>query len=436
MKNILSLLGKHFTCPYCGEEHYIPTRRVIIQENALSLLPSFLSSLIEGKNVLLLCDNITYDVAGRMGEEILRERYRVFPQILYPEGFQRVYAEKRYIGDIIKKAQDKEVLITAGAGTITDLGKYAAYKLNLPVVSLPTAPSMNAYTSGVSSLLSKEGLKVTATVNPPIGVLVDTKIISEAPLELIKSGFADSLAKAFANADWRTSSFITGEKFCPLPLKIVTEAEKKFITQGEKIASRNREVIAYLMEGLILGGFSMVIAGKSSPASGGEHLISHFLDMEAHRKGVEPYSYHGIQVGLGILISSHLYDILKEFSSQEVERRLKKRRIDYEERIKILEKNFSFIRKIFEKKIPLLEKLLKKLPHLWERIKEEVFPLVYSHKEIKEYLKKGDCPLDFEEIGVDREVYKKAILYSRFIRDRLTVLDIADELGILEESLH
>ena len=64
------------------------------------------------------------------------------------------------------------------------------------------------------------------------------------------------------------------------------------------------------------------------------------------------------------------------------------------------------------------------------------FPLLYSHKEIKEYLKKGDCPLDFEEIGVDREVYKKAILYSRFIRDRLTVLDIADELGILEESLH
>ncbi|NOZ64227.1 MAG: sn-glycerol-1-phosphate dehydrogenase [Caldiserica bacterium] len=432
MENILSLLGKHFTCPHCGRKHYIPTRRVLIQRDAFALLPSFISSLIGGVNVLLLCDNITYEVAGRKSQEILKNSHNVSLKVLYPTDSPRVYAEERYLGDILREAEGKEAIITLGTGTITDLGKYAANKLNLPAVSLPTAPSMNAYTSGVAAFLSREGLKVTVPVNPPVGVLADTEIISGAPLDLIKAGFADSLAKAFANADWKISSFLTGERFCPLPLEIVTEIESKFIQQGDKIINRDDKVIAYLMEGLILGGFSMVIAGKSSPASGGEHLISHFLDMEAHERGIPPYAYHGIQVGLGVLIVSRLYDTLKAFSAQEVERRLKKRQVNYQERSKFLELEFPAVKEVFKKKIPLLEELPAKLPGLWEKIKEEVFPFLYSHKEIEEYLRKAECPLRFSEIGVNRELARKAILQARFIRDRLTVLDIADELGILE----
>ncbi len=434
MENVLSLLGKHFSCPYCEREHYIPTREVLIQREALSRLPSFLSSLLEGKNVLLLCDHITYQVAGEKSEKLLKDTHNLSLQVLHPQGTSRVYAEEKYLRGILQKAEGQDMLVSVGAGTITDLGKYAAYKLHIPVISLPTAPSMNAYTSAVSAFLSGEGLKVTVPVNPPVGVLVDSKIISEAPLDLIKAGFADSLAKAFANADWKISSFLSGEMFCPLPLKIVTEIEAKFIRQGEKIVKRNEEVIVCLMEGLILGGFSMVIAGKSSPASGGEHLISHLLDMEAHKKGLAPYSYHGIQVGLGVLVSSRLYDILRTFSAGEVERRLKKRGVDYQERINFLAQEFPFIKKIFEKKIPLLKELPNKLPPLWEKVQEEVFPLLYPHKEIKEYLRRAECPLRFTEIGVDKALCKKAILQARFIRDRLTVLDLADELGILEEA--
>lgn len=176
----------------------------------------------------------------------------------------------------------------------------------------------------------------------------------------------------------------------------------------------------------------MVIAGKTSPASGGEHLISHFLDMVAHQQGRESFSWHGLQVGIGIMISTRIYERLKDFSSEEVEKRLS-RHIDYEEETKSFSNDILFNEQAFSEKIPILRNLPQNLPPLWEEIKEQAFSLVYSIKQIKEYLSKAECPLCFEEIGVNRELARRVVINSRYIRGRLTILDIAAELGILEE---
>ncbi len=52
---------------------------------------------------------------------------------------------------------------------------------------------------------------------------------------------------------------------------------------------------------------------------------------------------------------------------------------------------------------------------------------------MKKALKEAGCPLKFSEIGVDKNLAFQAIMHSRFIRSRLTILDVADELGILSE---
>jgi glycerol dehydrogenase-like iron-containing ADH family enzyme len=47
------------------------------------------------------------------------------------------------------------------------------------------------------------------------------------------------------------------------------------------------------MVGILVDGFQwMVVAGTSSPASGGEHLISHFLDVQSSLLRTEPPSFH------------------------------------------------------------------------------------------------------------------------------------------------
>jgi glycerol dehydrogenase-like iron-containing ADH family enzyme len=130
------------------------------------------------------------------------------------------------------------------------------------------------------------------------------------------------------------------------------------------------------------------------------------------------------------MISARIYERLTDLSPQEVEKRLSRWHLDYG---KEMEKDVLFGEQEFAEKVPFLRNLSQNLPPLWEQIKEEVFSLVYSPEQIKGYLDKAKCPLYFEEIGVDKELAYRAIMNARYIRGRLTVLDIADELGILKE---
>ena len=430
--NIYSFLGKKFACPLCPKEHHIPIRKLITEKGVIPSLSPIISSLVKGKKILILSDKNTDKVAGRKCAEVLEKEYRVSSLVLSAGRNERVHAEEKYLAGILKRLADKDAILTVGSGSITDLGKYAADNLKIPLVSFPTAPSMNAYTSGVAAFLSG-GLKKTVSVKPAVGVITDLDTISRAPLDLLKSGFADSLAKSFANADWKISSLITGEDFCMLPFKITAAAENSYINDGKGLVTRNKEIIARLMEGLNLGGLSMVIAGASSPASGGEHLISHFLDMIAHKQKRETFSYHGLQVGLGTMVSAAIYERLKLFSTRDVVKRLRCNAVDYNKSAVFYARNNLEITKEFEKKLPLLKKLRNNLPSLWNQIKKEAFALTYPAEKLKKALKEAGCPLNFSEIGVDKKLTFQAIAYSRFIRGRLTILDVADELGILSE---
>jgi len=52
------------------------------------------------------------------------------------------------------------------------------------------------------------------------------------------------------------------------------------------------DLYATLVEGLVVSGVAMVLAGNSRPSSGAEHLISHALDR------FPIHDLHGLQVGV------------------------------------------------------------------------------------------------------------------------------------------
>ena len=432
---IYKFLGKEFKCPYCGKIHKIGVKK--IESGNIDCLPDFISKIIgKNKKILILADNITYRVAGEKIENILGKIWHVKSIILNPEGEKRVTAQEKYLSKIEGKIEDEKIIITVGTGTITDLGKIAAARFNIPVICFPTAASMNAYTSPVAAYI-KNGMKLTIPVKSAEAIFMDFEIIKDAPVDLTKAGFADSLSKGYANADWKISSMITGENFCFLPFEIMSKAEKKYVDKGKNILKKDGEIIGYLMEGLNIGGISMSIAGKSSPVSGAEHLISHFLDMYAHLNGKENFSWHGLQVGIGILFSSFVYEHLQNLNKKDMEMMFRATKIDYESKIENIEKNFlkgkPILKKEFEKKIKSLELLRERFPSLWDGIKDEVRKFIHPYSEIRNFLKNAECPLSFKEIGVSEELGYNSILSARYIRDRLTILDIADELGIIEK---
>ena len=51
----------------------------------------------------------------------------------------------------------------------------------------------------------------------------------------------------------------------------------------------------------------MTLQGSSLPASGGEHLVSHTLDMMSHVDGV-PHDLHGRQVGVSTILVAAMYE--------------------------------------------------------------------------------------------------------------------------------
>ncbi|MFB3897186.1 MAG: iron-containing alcohol dehydrogenase [bacterium] len=423
--DIYKVLGKSFRCKYCGRTHLIPTKKVLMEENALIKLPRFIGSLIPKANtILLLADEITFQVAGETCTQLLKDKYRVVSTILTPRKYPTVHAESIYFSSIRRKAQDCDIILTIGTGSITDMGKYIGTELKIPVIAVPTAPSMNAYTSAVSAYIEK-GIKITAPITPALGVIADTNIIANSPMELIQAGFADSQAKSFANADWQISAVLSGETFCSLPLILFSSVEKQYKAHGDRLIKRDKKTILALMEGLNLGGFSMVIAGKSAPASGGEHLISHFLDMVAHKKELDVFSYHGLQVGVGVVTSARLFERLREIKSPLI------KKIDYDAELKkLFGKDTGKFRDKFSKKLPYLKKIAER----WD----EIIPILSqppASKDIIKYLKKAQCPTTFAEIGVNKTLAKQTVLSARYIRDRITVLDLATELGVLQDVL-
>ena len=113
-----------------------------------------------------------------------------------------------------------EVLIAVGAGTITDLVRFAAYKMGKPFVSIPTAPSMDGYASAVSPLIVG-GFKRTFSACPPLAIYADLDVLCKAPMAMIAAGFGDLVGKYTARADWEISRTINDEYFCQSSLDLM-----------------------------------------------------------------------------------------------------------------------------------------------------------------------------------------------------------------------
>ncbi|MCM8768464.1 MAG: iron-containing alcohol dehydrogenase [Candidatus Omnitrophica bacterium] len=433
----MTRLGQNFTCPLCQSTHQLPVKRIVHSPGALNKTEEFVTQLFSSRQkAAVLSDEITHQVAGRTVEEKISALRPVTSVILTPENEERLSTREEYLNYLLTRITGCSLLVTVGSGTITDLGKYAGEVARIPVLCIATAASMNGYTSGVAAIFQNQ-VKLAIPVKPALGVLIDSDIINSAPLILTQAGFADSLARRLANADWYLGSLLTGEKYCPLPGLLVEQIERKHFLSGRLIRNGEPAGANLVMEALILGGLAMVIAGSSAPASGGEHLISHFWDMYAHQEKRVLFAYHGLQVGLGCLITARIYDRLKELTLAEILLRLKTHQVPVEDELKELFSLFPFAQKYiktqWEQKQKALALVRSRLVDCWEKLVQQVFPEVHASRQLKETLSQAGCPVYPSEISLPVGLARKALKLARYIRNRLTILDIAAELGILQE---
>ena len=281
----------------CGKKHTCAIGRVAIGNRAAEEMDDILSGF---DRVLAVADENTYNAAREfLSAAFLRKAvFHIFP------GSSVLIPDEKAITAVTESAEDMDVLVAIGSGVIQDLCKYVSFQKKIPYVVFATAPSMDGYaSSGAAMILG--GMKVTVEAGLPRAIIGDTRVLSAAPFEMIQSGYGDIIGKYSALNDWKLSLLLTDEYFC----RAIHDTVMQMVLQTEKavdgLIRREEESVGKLMEALVCVGIMMSYAGKSRPASGSEHHLSHFFEITGILNG-ETYYPHGIDVGFSSVVTAQI----------------------------------------------------------------------------------------------------------------------------------
>ncbi len=438
-ENLDDLLGFNVAC-VCGREHSVETKKASIQPGALDDLVPFARETGKALTVQVVADRVTQTICGDKVVHLLaKDGHRVSLAIVPDGQGQRPHANEKSLQFVESTLKSADLAVSVGSGTINDLTKLASFKKGIPYIAVATAPSMNGYTSAIAAIMQR-GIKRTIACHQPIAVVADLDILKKAPIHLIGSGLGDLESKPTATADYRLGGLLRGTYYCSAPERVVFAAEARASESAEGLSRGDPESIAALTEALILSGISMKLAGSSSPASGGEHLISHHWDMTAKKEGrIE--GWHGAQVGVATIVTATLYEHLRLISPSDIDidaiidRRPKREDIESSIRSRYGKVADEVVRETFAKRLSdadLAEELARisnNLEDIWFNLDQVLRPSA----RIKEILKAADAPVTVSSLGLTPEHLTRTFLQAREIRGRFTILDFAAELGLLEQ---
>lgn len=214
-------------------------------------------------------------------------------------------------------ATDIDCIVGMGGGKVLDVCKYAAFIANKPFLSIPTTMANDGIASPISVLKRQDDMPKSLMCAAPTILLVDTKLIMDGPIKLIKAGIGDTISNYMALKDWtfaveKGRDQMNGYAY----LMSQTALDVLMKTQYQSICQEFMDVLA---RSLVLSGCAMEYAGSSRPVSGSEHLFSHALDYYSANKNL-----HGIQVALGTvavlkLLGDDYQDVLNYLNHFEVD---------------------------------------------------------------------------------------------------------------------
>lgn len=304
--------GMEYSCA-CGKSHKVDIQAIRVGSGVIQELPGILRDL-GASHIFLVADNYTYEAAGRQVEQLLDQAGLAYHKRVFQTETPLVPNEYALGSVLAAMTSQDDMLLAVGSGTLNDVTKYVSARTGVPYVIAATAPSMDGYASTVAPTIL-DGFKTTLPAVYPAAIVADVDILKDAPMPMLTAGFGDIIGKFTSLADWRLSHQLNGEYYCPEVAGVIEAAMETCAANAQALAQREPQAIQAVTEALILSGLAMGMVGVSRPASGAEHQMAHYWEMDALRRG-EEHPLHGNAVGVGTVLAASLYEMAAEYLPQ------------------------------------------------------------------------------------------------------------------------
>lgn len=423
----------------CGKRHATDLEFLRIGAGVVAALPEGLSA-VGAKRPFVICDPNTYEAAGRQVVALLNESGVPHTLHIIPQHSEKLTPAEFELGSIAMNFDPAcDFLLAVGAGVINDLVKMAGLLTGLKTGVVGTAPSMDGYASNSSSM-EVNNVKSTIYNKCPALILCDTQIMAQAPMRMLWAGLGDMVAKYISVCEWRIAHLVIGEYYCEAVAEMMRASLKKIMAAAPGIKTRDPDAIGSIIEGLVLAGMAMSYAQVSRPASGLEHYFSHVWEMRALERG-EHADLHGIQVGIGTLLTFKIYDRLRTIVPDRA-------------RALASVKNFDHaawaenVRRVFGKTAPSIlaieEKAGKNDPakhaarlhriiEHWDAIQAIIREELPDSGWVESVMVDTGMPLYPADIGLSPKDVSDAFVCARDIRDKYLSCTLLWDLGYMEE---
>ncbi len=402
----------------------IPIRAIEVRETLDGAEGELVRKLHGNGKICVVCDStteailgarVTSNIGGDCGTLILRNPKSTV------DTAERLRGQTRHA----------DALVAVGSGTVSDLVKYASFLAGKSYSVFPTSP-MNAYTTGTASL-TDTGIKRSLPAHNARGVFVDLQILAGCPQRLINSALSDVVCRTTAQVDWLLSRAFHGTPYSDVPYQLLAYDEESLFANAHRLRERDLDVMASLVRTCALNGLGSAVVGTTHPGSMAEHMVSHYLDMFAG--DAHPGTLHGEQVGVATLSICRLQNRILRADAPPVIRFANLDEAFFARRFgrdNAAEYAACYAAKALDARAA--EKWNTHLAAHWDDFTAPMRAVMLSAEEVAAPLTAAGAPMSPQDLGFDAAFYAEAIRGARFIRDRFTILDLADDSGLLDTT--
>lgn len=417
LKNILRSLSD---CP-CGRKHTIFTKTVQIESGLTARCGQVLKGVGFPGKILLVSDENEMRASNGILESLFSAGFSV-KKLIYPDMRLATIEGVREVEALLS---DVDGLLSVGTGSVNDICRVAAFRAKKEFAIFATAPSMDGFASDTAPII-ENNFKTSLFAEQPSIILADTRVLAASPAELKTAGFGDMIAKYIGIFDWKLSHLLTGEYYCPAVAEITMQGVRKVMALADRVTANDEEAAGSIMQGLVLSGIGMKLAGCSRPASGAEHVLSHYWECYKVARGIWP-EFHGKKVGVASVLINRIYHHIAE-------------RVTEVDPIPD-PTDFEEVKKAFDPS--QWEELMKlnnptvtatvdpaRLKAIWPEVRRMIAEMLPSDSEMLSLMRRAGAATEPADVHVSPELMEKGLRYHAYMRHRILLTRLLPMLGL------